>query len=188
MVFCLLISTCLLSACTGLFNKDTILDIVKDKYQIDDTVKSSVNQDDTAMIFLAKNQSIDDVSKALQKEKKPDRASNRVDNKKVLVYENYFVTLTKDDKDPKDTNIEVATYGFVRDNYRPSFFDGLLAYYILDNLFDVDDWHRKQGRRCYATNGCYQGYNHSGGHYKGPGSKPLFRSSSIRGGGPNAGK
>lgn len=187
MVACLLLSTSLLSACSGVFNHQTILDIAKDKYQMGDTVESSVDKDDTARVFIAKDKSIKEVVEALKKEKQPDKISDFKDDKQVLVYEDYFVTLTKDDKNPKNTNIEVATYGFVRDNYRPSFFQGLMTFYLLDRLFGVNNWRGRQSARC-GTGGCYQGYNKSGGHYKGAGSKPLFRSNTTRGGGPNAGK
>jgi hypothetical protein len=163
-----------------------ISDRISEKYPLDDVVKSSTNADDTARVFLAKDQSISEVSSSIQKEVKPENSSEIKDKKQVLVYDEYFVTLTEDEENPENTVIEVATTGFVRDNYRPSFFDGLLAYYILDNIFDVDDWGRKQSKRCGGS--CYGGYSKSGGHYKGPTIPSTFRGSGNRGGGPGTGK
>ncbi len=183
-----LLSAALLSACANPFSNQTILDVVKKHYEIDDTVKSSVDSSDKAQIFIAKNKTVSQVASALKKDMKPNKISEKANEKQALVYDKYIVTLTKNEKNPRNTNIEVATYGFVRDNYRPSFFQGLLTYYFLSHLFNVNDWAGRQNSRCIQTNGCYQGYNNSGGHYKGPGSKPLFRSSLFRGGGPNAGK
>ncbi|MFC7393659.1 DUF4247 domain-containing protein [Scopulibacillus cellulosilyticus] len=187
MALSLFLSIFFLSACS-MFNNETILDIIQKKYETDDTVKSSVHSSDTDRVFIAKNKSINEVAESLEKAKKPKEISGKVDQKKVLVYDKYFVILTPDNKNASNTRIEVATYGFVRDNFQPSFFDHLLSFYLLDKLLGVHDWAYRQGHRCYETGGCYQGYNQSGGHYKGPGSKPLFRGSSFRGGGPDAGK
>jgi hypothetical protein len=185
MVLIILIASWVLSACSAF--SPSIADIVDGKYSVDDTVKSSVNSDDTAKIYIA-DQSMSEVAKTLKKAKSPNKITKAVDDKQVLVYDDYFVTLTPNKDDPSKTNIEVATYGFVRDNYQPSFFDGLLTYYMLDHLFGVNNWAYRQGSLCRSSHGCYRGYTLSGGHYKGPTSKPLFRSSPFRGGGPSAGK
>ncbi|HEX6923245.1 MAG TPA: DUF4247 domain-containing protein [Bacillales bacterium] len=169
----------------------TIKDIVADKYPLKDTVQSSIDQGDVARVYLAKGKSIDDVAGFLQNKQSPNRISNQQEGKQVLVYDEYFVTLMESKDNPENTEIEVATYTFVRDNYQPSFFNGLFAAYILADLFDVDDWGRRQRFRCqHSVNGCYGGYVGSGGHYKGPRKVPSFRGSlsGFRGGGPNAGK
>ncbi|HEU5138975.1 MAG TPA: DUF4247 domain-containing protein [Bacillales bacterium] len=172
----------------------TIKDIVSEKYQMKDTVQSSIDQGDVARVYLAEGKSIDQVAKFLQGKKSPNRVSDQQDGKQVLVYDDYFVTLMEGKENPENTQLEVATYTFVRDNYQPSFFNGLFAAYILADLFDVDDWGRRQRFRCQnSVNGCYGGYVHSGGHYKGPRKTPSFRGSLsgsglFRGGGPNAGK
>lgn len=167
----------------------SIQQLIADKYPLDDVVKSSTYADDTASIYVAEGKSLTDVSSEIQELRKPDNASEIKDNKQVLIYNDYIVTLTKDEDEPNNTLIEVASYGFVRDNYAPSFFDGYIAYMILDDILDVDDWGKRQKQRCIgATGGCYQGYNLSGGSYKGPSSPSLFRGSTHRGGGPGAGK
>lgn len=188
MVLFFFAATWVLSACSGFSAfSPSIAEIVDGKYSIDDTVKSSVDSDDAARIYVA-DQSMAEVANTLKKAKSPNKITKEVDKKQVLIYDDYIVILTPNKDDPNKTNIEVDTYGFVRDNYRPSFFDGLLTYYILDHLFGVNNWAGRQGNLCRSTNGCYGGYNASGGHYKGPTSTPLFRSSPIRGGGPSAGK
>ena len=179
------IASWVLAACS--FFGPSILDIIEDKYEIADTVRSSADPEEVAKIFIA-DKPLSEVAKTLEKAKRPERVSKVVNDKQVLVYDDYFVTLMPNKDDPNKTDIEVAPYDFVRDNYQPSFFDGLLTYYLLDQLLDTHDWRHRQGWRCQMTGGCYRGYNESGGHYKGPGSIPLFRSTPFRGGGPEEGK
>lgn len=179
----LLLLVLILAACGSVQN------IVADKYPVKDTVKSSTNADDAAKIYIAEGQSINDVSNYLKKQKEPKRASQKKDNKEVLVYDDYFVTMTESSQNPDNTEIEVADYAFVRDNYRPSFFEGLFAGYVLSNLFGVNNWAGRQSSRCASSiNGCYGGYGQSGGRYKGPSRAPSFRGSMNRGGGIFSGK
>jgi hypothetical protein len=167
----------------------SILNSISDKYPLEDVVESSTDADDTARIFVAKNENLSEVSTFIQGQNEPNDASEIKDNKQVLIYDDYFVTLTQDEDNAENTLIEVASHGFVRDNYSPSFFDGLLTYYLLSNLFGVDDWGKRQNQRCIGAAGsCYKGYNQSGGAYKGPTAPSTFRGSGIRGGGPGTGK
>jgi hypothetical protein len=166
-------------------------DVISDEYPLKDTVKSSTDPDDAATVYIAKGKSIDQVAQALEDKMEPNRISNRQDNKQVLIYDDYFVTLTQSKDNPNNTDIEVASYTFVRDNYQPSFFNGLFSGLLLSRLFNVPDWGRRQAYRCQQSmNGCYGGYTRSGGHYKGPTTPPSFRGSlsGFRGGGPGAGK
>ncbi|HET7578959.1 MAG TPA: DUF4247 domain-containing protein [Bacillales bacterium] len=173
---------------------NSIQGVIAKKYPLKDTVQSSANSGDAAKVYLAKGQSISQVAQFLRQQKQPKKASGVKNGKAVLVYDNNFVTLTKNKKNPDSTDIEVASYTFVRDNYRPSFFNGLLTGYFLSSLFNVPDWGARQSYRCQsALNPCYGGYRHSGGHYKGPRRPPSFRGSLsgpgfFRGGGPNVGK
>lgn len=163
--------------------------VIAKKYQTKDTVKSSVNSSDAAKIYVAKGQSISQVAQYLKKQQTPKKISALQNGKQVLVYNNRFVTLTKSKDNPNNTDIEVASYSFVRDNYRPSFFNGLFTAYFLSSLFNVPNWGSRQMQRCrQSVNPCYGGYTVSGGHYQGPTRKPTFRGSLFRGGGPNAGK
>jgi hypothetical protein len=164
--------------------------IVSEQYPLQDVVKSSTDANDVARVYVAEGKSIDEVAKNLQSKKAPQEISQKQGSKQVLVYDDYFVTLTQDESNPNNTLVEVASYGFVRDNYQPDFFDGLLAYWFLDKIFGVPDWRDQQRKRCFDARGgdCYGGYNRSGGRYKGPQTPPTFRGSPVRGGGPGTGK
>ncbi|TLS39120.1 DUF4247 domain-containing protein [Pseudalkalibacillus caeni] len=183
----LLVAFVLLLAGCGI--TQDIREIIADRYTLEDTVKSSVDSNDAARIYAAEGKTIDDVSTYLQEQIKPNNASEKKDGKQILVYDETFVTLTEDEENPDDTLIEVASTGFVRDNYQPGFFNGFIAYYILDEILDVDDWGKRQKQRCLQSGGnCYKGYNSSRGAYKGPSVPPSFRGSGSRGGGPGTGK
>ena len=179
----LFLGVCLLAGCSF----GSIQDHVRENYPLYDAVESSANPNDTARIYVAENKSIDDVAEELIEIEEPNEIGSQQEGKRVLVYDDYFVILTEDEDNSNDTFIEVATYGFVRDNYHPSFFDGMFTYFLLSQLFDVDDWADRQRSRC-AGDQCYKGYNASGGGYKGPVTTPGFRGASGRGGGPGAGK
>jgi hypothetical protein len=166
---------------------------VESTYPLIDVVKSSANQQDVTRIFQVENKSIEEVAKELLEAvtKQPIEISENTGNKQVLVYERYFATLTTAPGNEANTLIEIATYGFVRDNYQPDFFDGLLVWWFLDEVLDVDDWGKKQKRRCASSpGGCYGTYGSSGKGFKGPVGQPSLRggSSNVRGGGPGTGK
>ncbi|HET7658011.1 MAG TPA: DUF4247 domain-containing protein [Bacillales bacterium] len=168
---------------------NSIESIIANKYSMKDTVQSSADSSDAARIYVAKGKSISQVAQYLEKQKTPKKVSPMQNGKQVLVYDNNFVTLTKSKDNENNTDIEVASYSFVRDNYRPSFFNGLLTGYFLSSLFNVPNWGSRQTFRCQQSmNPCYGGYTRSGGHYQGPSKPPSFRGSLFRGGGPNAGK
>jgi hypothetical protein len=187
MIGAVLLLAVLLAGC-GSFGQ-SIRDTIDEDYPLKDVVESSTNSDDEAFVYVAKKKNLDDVSKALQEKKSPDKVSEKNEGRQVLVYEDYFVTLMNDEDNPDNTLIEVANYGFVRENYRPSFFQGLLAMSLLNNFLGVNNWGSRQQSRCRASAaGCYGGYAGSGGNYKGPTTVPSFRKTSPRGGGPGAGK
>lgn len=166
--------------------------LVSEQYPLRDVVRSSTDPSDVARVYVAEGRSIDEVADGLQAQNTPKEISQKQDQKQVLVYVDHFVTLTQDENDPDNTLIEVASYGFVRDNYHPDFFDGMLTYFLLSNLFGVNDWDRLQRQRCYGTRdaygNCYGGYNRSGGSYKRPQTPSPFKGTPVRGGGPGTGK
>ncbi|WP_261132023.1 DUF4247 domain-containing protein [Bacillus sp. Marseille-Q3570] len=164
----------------------SVLDWIAEHYPLEDVVESSTDPDDVARIYVGEQQTISEVSSQIQKDHQPEESSEIKEDKQILVYDDYFVTLTQDEDDPDNTLIEVASNEFARDNYRPGFFNGFIAYYILDRTFGVNDWRYKQDQRCGTK--CYGGYNHSGGNYKGPAVPSSFRGSGNRGGGPGTGK
>jgi hypothetical protein len=166
--------------------------LVSEQYPLRDVVSSSTNASDVARVYVAEGKSIEEIANELQNQRTPKEISQKQNDKQVLVYEDHFVTLTRDENQPGDTLIEVASYGFVRDNYHPDFFDGLMTYWLISNLLGVNDWDRHQRQRCYDTRdpygNCYGGYNRSGGGYKGPQTPSPFKGTPTRGGGPGTGK
>lgn len=166
-----------------------IEDVIVERYELVDTVQSSVDQNEVSRVFRASGQSVDEIRDELTAEVRPNEIGSKVEGKQALIYDRHFVILSEDDEQPDDTVIELADAGFVRDNFHPSFFDGMFAMWLLDEVFDVDDWGKRQRSRCIgSTNDCYGGYTISGRGYKGPAKVPDFRGSSIRGGGPGSGK
>ncbi|MBM7660548.1 hypothetical protein JOC85_001320 [Bacillus mesophilus] len=169
------------------------LDLAEATYPLMDVVKSGTNQQDVSRVFAVEGQSIELVSSHIQDHvvSQPIEVSEVKDQKQVIVYDQYFVTLTRDPDNTETTLVEIANYGFVRDNYQPNFFNGLLVWWLLDDLLDVDDWKNKQQKRCQnSIGGCYGSYGGTGPGYKGPIGQPSLRggSSSVRGGGPGTGK
>jgi hypothetical protein len=190
----LLLSLSVLTACAaepGSSRPGEALNYMEKTYPLIDVVKSSAEEQDVSRVFRAEGSSIEEVATQIQSEvtDEPIEITDNTGEKQVIVYENYFVTLTSDPENPKDTLVEVAPYGFVRDNYDPDFFDGLMTYWFLSQLFDVNDWRAKQRDRCYyAPAGCYGSYGSTRGGYKGPIGQPSLRGGSVRGGGPGTGK
>jgi hypothetical protein len=175
----------------GMFHNP--LDLAEATYPLIDVVKSGANQQDVSRVFAVEGKSIELVASYIQEHvvSQPIEVSEKKDQKQVIVYDQYFVTLTSDPKNDETTLVEIANYGFVRDNYQPNFFNGLLVWWLLDDLLDVDDWKNKQQKRCQdSIGGCYGSYGSTGFGYKGPVGQPSLRggSSSVRGGGPGTGK
>ncbi len=183
-----------LSGCSepsaGLFGSGTVLDYIEENYELVDVIKSSADAGDVSKVYSAGNRTLDEVRENIASAWQPEEISEKKDGRQVLVYDQHFVILSNDDEKNGGTLIEVADQGFVRDNFQPDFFDGMLALWILDEVFDVDDWGKKQRARCTGSPyDCYRGYPTTGKAYKGPSSTlPDFRGSKTRGGGPGAGK
>ena len=200
LLFVMLSSILLLAACGngvqgstgGTLFKDGIAEFIDTNYILEDVVNSQESSNDISEIYLAENKTIDEVATELQGYEKPKEVSEKKEDKQVLVYQDSFVTLTIHEDNPDDTRVEIATYGFVRDNYHPNFFDGLLVMWLLDDILDVDDWGKKQRNKCSVNNdNCYRGYGSSGGTFKkstGSSSSVRGSTSTVRGGGPGSGK
>lgn len=204
-VFVFVCFTLLLSSCStnnlspDPFGSDTqtrtyqsVSEWIDGHYPLIDMVKSVENPDNVSNVYLAENQSIPQVSEQITTAFTPNQTSEFVNNKQVFIYDKLFVILTEEQSNSSNTLIEVSDHRFVRNNYTPDFFDGLFLMWVLDDVLDVDDWHKKQKARCNErnNNNCYGGYLSSGGMYKGPGKTPTIRQpeSSVRGGGPGSGK
>jgi hypothetical protein len=185
----LLLSAC--SATGGSVFKDGISDFISNEYVFFDTVNDANDSSNFSEIYLAEDESIEQVASNLLSYQQPVETSELKEGKQVLIYDNLFVILTENQDNASNTNIEVANKDFVRNNYSPSFFDGLFVLWLLDDVLDVDDWGKKRNSQCKKDPSyCYDGYGSSSGSFKGINKTPTVRggSSIVRGGGPGAGK
>ncbi|MFC0522334.1 DUF4247 domain-containing protein [Pontibacillus salicampi] len=158
-------------------------ELVSSTFPLFDNVKGDNN--DEARIYVTRQFTIDEVSSIVTEQFKPERESDNKEGKKVLIYPDYFITLQQSEQNEDAVLMEIASDQFVRNNYSPDFFDGLLALWILDEVLDVDDWHKKRKNNC-LTGSCYGGYSAS--KYKAPSQGGIRGSSGTRGGGPSTGK
>ncbi|ARI76804.1 DUF4247 domain-containing protein [Halobacillus mangrovi] len=163
-------------------NANSIEELVKNNFPLLDTIQSDQGM---SRIYMTRELSLPEVSEALSDKINPEEISERQEGKQALIYPEHFVIIQESEEEPGVITIELASDQFVRNNYHPSFFQGMLAYYILDEVLDVDDWHKKRNSRCKQTGDCYSGYGMYGNYNSGSGS---LRGSSNRGGGPGAGK
>jgi hypothetical protein len=167
-----------------------VKDYIAETYPLVDVVESQVNTDDESFIYRAENKSVVELSKELSEQEKPTETSEYNNGKQVLIYDNQFVILTQDPNNSDHTLVEVSTENFVRDNYNPSFFQGMLIGHILSDMFG-GRWERNQNARCRPNDdNCYNGYGSSGGGYYGSwgSGSSSGRGSTFRGGGPGTGK
>ncbi|MBD8067368.1 DUF4247 domain-containing protein [Bacillus sp. PS06] len=183
-----------LTACSteagGLF-KEGIGEFINNEYVIYDTVNDTTDNSNYSEVYFAEKLTIPEVVAQVTSHEQPIEISELIEGKQALIYDNLFVIITEDPENPANTFIELANYDFVRNNYSPSFFDGLFLLWVLDDVLDVDDWGKKRNSQCKMNqDNCYDGYGYSGGSFKGINKKPTVRggSSSVRGGGPGAGK
>ncbi|MFC4320475.1 DUF4247 domain-containing protein [Litchfieldia salsa] len=193
LAFILSINMLLLSACSsegGLF-KEGVGEFINNEYIIHDTVNDTTDSSNYSEVYIAENKTIPEVTANITSHEKPKEISDLVEGKQALIYDNLFVIITEDPENPSNTFIEIANHDFVRNNYSPSFFNGLFLLWVLDDVLDVDDWGKKRNNQCKLNpENCYGGYGYSGGGFKGINKTPTVRggSSSVRGGGPGAGK
>lgn len=135
-----------------------------------------------AEIYMTSEYNLVEVEELIVEEVPPEERGERQGDKQALIYPDEFVILKESEEEAGLVLIEVAEKEFVRNNYSPSFFDGMLAYALLNQAFGTNDWRNNQQNRCQNAGGCYGGYAMYGGN---GGS---FRGSTNRGGGPGAGK
>ncbi|TGB04063.1 DUF4247 domain-containing protein [Halobacillus salinus] len=161
----------------------SIEELIQRAFPLLDTVQSD---NGVSKIYMTRELTLPEVADQLSDQVQPQEISERQSDKQVLVYPETFVIIQESSEEPGLVTIELAGDQFVRNNYSPSFFDGLLAYYILDEVLDVDDWFKKRRNTCRQTNDCYGGYGVFGGLKSN--NSGSFRGSSNRGGGPGTGK
>lgn len=187
----------LLSACSTQSSsyqtiyKDELAKFVQSNYPLFDVVASAVSSSNYSEVYVAEGKSLDEVSIELQGVKQPIEVSDKNVNKQVLIYDQLFVILSLDEDNNGNTLIELANKEFVRNNFNPGFFEGMLLMRFLDDVLDVDDWGKNRRIQCKNyPDQCYRGYSSSGGSFKGYQNRPSVRggTSTVRGGGPGVGK
>ncbi|UOQ94129.1 DUF4247 domain-containing protein [Halobacillus shinanisalinarum] len=161
----------------------SIEELIKQGFPLLDTVRTDRG---ISKIYMTQELTLPKVAELLETNRAPEEVSQRNDGKQVLVYPDDFVILQESDAEPGLVLIELSSDEFVRNNYSPSFFQGLLAYSLLNRMLDSNDWSRRRASTCQSTGNCYGGYGMYGGFNSG--SSGSFRGSSNRGGGPGAGK
>ncbi|PBB06700.1 MULTISPECIES: DUF4247 domain-containing protein [Salimicrobium] len=132
-------------------------------------------------IYMTSEYNLQEVEELIVGEVKPRETGERQGDKQALIYPDNFVILKESEEEAGLVLIELAEKEFVRNNYSPSFFEGMLAYALLNQAFGTNDWRSTQRNRC-DNGGCYGGYSMYGGN------SGSFRGSSTRGGGPSVGK
>ncbi|WP_082233596.1 DUF4247 domain-containing protein [Halobacillus massiliensis] len=161
----------------------SIRELIDVGFPLLDTVQSDRG---IAEIYMTQELTVKEAADEIANKIEPDEQSEEQGGKQVLVYPNDFVILQESSEEPGLVLIELASDEFVRNNYSPGFFQGLLAYSLLNRALGSNDWAQRRADRCEGG-GCYGGYTMYGGGYNSNPSGSL-RGSSNRGGGPGTGK
>ncbi|MBM7649429.1 hypothetical protein JOC78_002382 [Bacillus ectoiniformans] len=156
---------------------------IVENYPLIDAVESQVNSEDRSLIYQAENRKVEELADELIQVEEPDQTGKYTEGKQVLIYDDQFIILSEDPETPDHSLIEISDEEFVRDNYRPGFFTGMLLGQFLSNSFG-SSWDKNARCRQYNNDDCYNGYGSSGGYYGGSSG----RGSTFRGGGPGTGK
>lgn len=156
----------------------SVEDLIEGTFPQLDTVQTDRGRSE---IYMTSEFNLREVEELITEEIPPTERGERQNDKQALIYPDEFVILKESEEEAGLVLIELAEKEFVRNNYRPSFFDGMLAYALLNRAFGTNDWQNRQRDRC-ARDGCYGGYSMYGGN------SGSFRGSSNRGGGPGVGK
>ncbi|ELK47299.1 DUF4247 domain-containing protein [Halobacillus sp. ACCC02827] len=144
-----------------------------------------VNTDQgTSEVYATRQLSLPETADALSEAIPPEEISERQDGKQVLVYDDDFVIIQESEEEPGVVTMEIASDEFVRNNYSPSFFNGLFAGYLLNRMLGSNNWYDQRRSSCQAAGDCYGGY----GSYNSGSGAGSIRSSNNRGGGPGVGK
>ncbi|MFC7320322.1 DUF4247 domain-containing protein [Halobacillus campisalis] len=160
----------------------SIRSVIRDSFPLLDTVETDEGDSE---IYMTQELTLPETAEQLENKINPEDISDREEGKQVLFYPNEFVILQESDEEPGLVLIEVASDEFVRNNYSPSFFQGLVAYSLLNSMLGSNNWASQRESSCRASGDCYGGYGMYGGSNSGSGS---FRGSTNRGGGPGSGK
>lgn len=152
---------------------------------LDVVTGGATSNNQRSQIYVTQLFTLEELSKLITDKYKPDKQSEVLDNKQIFIYPNHFVTLRTSTDTPGAVFMEVATDEFVRNNYSPNYFNGFFTLLVLDRVLGVNDWGRQRNKAC-LTSDCYKGYTPTKKYRSG--TTGTLRGSSVRGGGPSAGK
>ncbi|WP_101844649.1 DUF4247 domain-containing protein [Halobacillus sp. Marseille-P3879] len=161
----------------------SVRQLLSDSFPLLDTVETDEGNSE---IFMTQELTLPEVAEELERKIEPEEVSDREEGKQVLIYPDEFVILQESEEEPGLILIELSSDEFVRNNYSPNFFQGLLAYSLLNRMLGSNDWAERRQSRCQSGGDCYGGYSMYGGSNSD--SSGSFRGSSNRGGGPGTGK
>ncbi|MCA0969818.1 DUF4247 domain-containing protein [Halobacillus litoralis] len=163
---------------------------IEELIQVAFPLLDTVNRNNgTSKIYMTRELTLPEVVQQLSDEIQPEEISQRQDDRQVLVYPEHFVIVQESNEEPGLVTIELANDRFVRENYSPSFFNGMLTAIVLNRVLDADDWFDRRRSSCRQSNDCYGGYGMYGSFgSNSSGNSGSFRGSSTRGGGPGTGK
>lgn len=185
----ILLMSALLAVLLAGCGSSKVMDYIKEQFPLVDVVQSQLDSDDESYVYRAENKSVEELASELRGQEEPTEMGEYNNGKQALIYDNQFVILTQDPDNSDHTLVEVSSEEFVRDNYNPGFFQGMLLGSLLSDWFG-NNWDKN---RCNPrVEDCYEGYGSSGGGYYGSwgsgGNNTSGRGSTFRGGGPGAGK
>ncbi|CDQ18297.1 protein of unknown function [Halobacillus karajensis] len=157
--------------------------LVQESFPLLDTVRSDQG---ISRIYMTKELTLKEVADSLSSAISPEEISERQENKQALIYPDHFVIIQESDEEAGLITIELASDEFVRNNYSPSFFQGLFLGSLLNRALGSNDWYDRRRSSCQQTGNCYGGYGMYGNYNSGGTSS--MRGSTNRGGGPGTGK
>ncbi|BAC12897.1 hypothetical protein [Oceanobacillus iheyensis HTE831] len=151
---------------------DEIDDVIADVFPLITTIDGDTND---SKVYATTRFTLSELSLLFSNQFQAEEISEVKDNQQIIIFNDTFVTLRKNEADQEVLLIEVADEEFVRRNYSPSFLGTYFSIRLLDSMFG-NNWNRN-------SNGDYSGmgsYGGSGGIGRG--------NTTFRGGGPGTGK
>ncbi|WP_424475088.1 DUF4247 domain-containing protein [Oceanobacillus kimchii] len=147
-------------------------DVIEDAFPLMTTIEGDSSNSE---VYATTRFTLSELSLLLSNEFQTEEISEVKDDQQIIIFNDFFVTLRKNEADQEVLLIEVAGEEFVRRNYSPSFLGTYFSIRLLDSMFG-NNWNR-------SSNGDYSGmgsYGGSGGIGRG--------NTTFRGGGPGTGK
>ncbi|MDL4841328.1 DUF4247 domain-containing protein [Aquibacillus rhizosphaerae] len=164
-------------------DSNSIEPIIANNFYLLDTVSGD---NESANVYATKQFEMEELVSVISDSLTPDEKSEVKDNQQILIYPNHFVTFKLSEEDSSTILMEVANDNFVRNNYSPNYLNSFFTFALINRMLSADNW--AQNRRNQCSNGaCYGGYSTNRSQNQG-GVTSNRGMSTVRGGGPSAGK